>query len=326
MLVSVIVPIFNVEKYIKNCVESLLVQSYKEIEYIFIDDSSQDDSINILKDTLLKYPEKSSQINIIKHPINKGLPSARNSGLKVAKGEYIFHCDSDDWIDPDMIESLVNKATLENADIVYCDWYLSFSKNERLMKQKQYNTPLDCIIAMLNGEIRFNVWNKLIKKSLYIDNNITFPDGYGMGEDMTIIKLFSCAHTVAYLPKAFYHYIQTNPNAFTKTFSDASYKALMHNTHDLVNYLENKFGKDKLFKEIHYFKLNMKLPFLISTKKEMYNLWRKSFNESNSYISSNSAFAFRTKLIQYAALKNQDWVIKFYNIFIIKFIYGIIYR
>lgn len=325
-LVTIIVPVFNVEKYIKKCILSLVHQTYSNIEFLIINDCTEDNSINILKDLLDIFPEKKKQFTIINHTVNKGLPSARNTGLKLAKGDFIFHCDSDDWMEPNTIESLIFIAEKENSDIIYSDWFLTFNKNERYMKQSNNSSNLECVKAILEGKMRFNVWNKLVKKSLYYDNNISFPDGLGMGEDMTMIKLFCCAQKISYIPKAYYHYMQINPNAFTKKFSEKSYKDLIKNTLNTIEYIESKFNKENLYEEIHFFKLNVKLPFLISTKKEMYNLWRTTFTESNSSIPHNTGFTFRTKLIQYAAIKQLDLFIKFYNIIIIKFIYGIIYR
>lgn len=325
-LVSIIVPIFNVEQHIGECIDSLLSQSYSSIEYIFVDDASPDNSMLILDNILADYPCRSSFVKVLRHETNKGLPAARNSGLAVAKGDYIFHCDSDDWIEPDMISDMMQVANNANADIVYTDFFLSFSKNERCMKQPAFKNPEDALRAMLDGSMKFNVWNKLIKRRLYADYAITFPDGRSMGEDMTILKLFCRAEKVTHLPRAHYHYMQTNPNAFTKRISEERLEQIRYNVTDVIHYIERVYGKIKFEKEIQYFKLNMKLSFLISTDPYMYNLWRKWYPEADAYIGENPAFCKRTRLIQYAALKKQDWLIKLYNYLIIKFVYGIVYR
>ena len=142
--VSVIVPIYNVSRFIKRCVESLFNQTLDDVEFIFVNDCTPDDSIDILKKVIADYPDRNTMI--INHEVNKGLPAARNTGLKAASGDYIFHCDSDDFIEPTMLNDLYYTACDDNADIVWCDWYLTFEKNERYMKQPDYDT-VDQLVA-----------------------------------------------------------------------------------------------------------------------------------------------------------------------------------
>lgn len=325
MKVSIIVPIYRVEQHIEQCVRSLMEQRYTNIEYIFVDDASPDGSISRLHSTLADYPERQQSVQIIVHDANKGLPAARNSGMLRANGDYIFHCDSDDWVDSDMISELIAVAQQDEVDIVYTDFYLSFHSNERYMRQPLYTTPMDCLKGMLCGTMKFNVWNKFVKRQLFVENNIQFPTGFSMGEDMTMIKLFCQAKTVKYIPKSYYHYMQTNPNAFTKRFSDRQMVEIQHNLEGVMQYIRRHVTVD-LSNEIAYFKLSMKLPLLISLDAKMYDLWRNWFPEANTFIKANPAFSFRTKCIQYAALKNQDWLVKLYNHVVIKFVYGIIFR
>lgn len=261
--VSVIVPIYKVEAFIARCVKSLLEQTLQNVEYIFVDDASPDRSIAMLRKVLADYPKLSNHVKVLTHTENKGLPAARNTGLAVAQGEYIFHCDSDDFVEPDMLEQLYRKATDIDADIVWCDWWLSFAKNERYMKQPEFHTPIDALKGMLSGVMKFNVWNKLIRRSLYVENKIEFPAGYGMGEDMTIMRLFARASKVAYLPKAFYHYVQLNTGAFSKTYSNRHLKELQYNVSLLLNDLQGIFG-GQLKKEMAFFQLDVKFPFLIT--------------------------------------------------------------
>lgn len=263
MKISVIVPIYKVEPFIARCAKSLMEQTLTDVEYIFVDDASPDGSIAMLLKVLADYPKRSNHVKILTHTENKGLPAARNSGLAVAQGEYIFHCDSDDFVEPDMLDQLYRKATDIDADIVWCDWWLSFAKNERYMKQPEFHTPIDALKGMLSGVMKFNVWNKLIRRSLYVENKIEFPAGYGMGEDMTIMRLFARASKVAYLPKAFYHYVQLNTGAFSKTYSNRHLEELQYNVSLLLNDLQGMFG-EQLKKEMAFFQLDVKFPFLIT--------------------------------------------------------------
>ena len=151
MKISVIIPIYKVEALIERCATTLMEQTLRDVEYIFVDDATPDRSIEILQNVISRYPERKEQIHIVHHVINKGLPAARNTGLSMAQGEYIFHCDSDDYVEPAMLEELYGIAEKKNADIVWCDWYLTFAVKERYMRQPSYSTPQEVLKAMLSG-------------------------------------------------------------------------------------------------------------------------------------------------------------------------------
>ena len=321
--VSVIIPIYKVEKFIERCVRSLMEQTLKEVEYIFVDDATPDKSIDVLESCLAQYPERKA--TILKHPQNQGLPAARNTGLALATGEYVFHCDSDDYVEPTMLEELYNAAQKNNADIVWCDWFLTFAENERYMKQPSFETPMEALKAMLSGGMKYNVWNKLVRCSLYTNNEICFPTGHGMGEDMTMIRLFACAHNVVYLPKGFYHYVKLNGDAFTSTFSEKHLRDIKYNVDETANYLYNKKG-DSIIPYLSFFKLNVKYPFIISDKREMYKLWKEWYPESNDFIGENKTFSLRSKMLQYAAKYGQYWILWLHYKLVYQFVYGILYR
>ena len=209
-LLSIITPVYQVEQYLPQCLDSILAQTYPHWELILVDDGSKDRSGEICDE----YAKKDGRIRVI-HTENRGAGAARNTGLKEASGEYIYHCDSDDYIECSMLEDMYTTARQKNLDIVYCDYYLTFIKNEKLIHNREYK-DIDGFVkeGLLGGQIKYNVWNKIIKRSLYVDNTISFPEGYAMGEDMTIIRLAARAHTVGFVPKAYYHYNKTNDNAF----------------------------------------------------------------------------------------------------------------
>lgn len=324
MNVSVIIPIYNVERFISHCAESLFRQTLQEVEFIFVNDASPDNSIDILREVIAKFPKRIPQAKILTHEHNKGLPSARNTGLQAATGKYVFHCDSDDFVEPDMLEQLYNKAEKEQADIVWCDWYLTFQKNERYMKQPSFNTWDEALKGVLTGKMKYNVWNKLAKRELYINNGIIFPDGHGMGEDMTMIRLMACAKKVAYVPKAFYHYIKTNAGAFTNQYSDKQKTDMIHNTSETCEFIEKRFPNE-LEEELACFKLNVKYPFLIGADKKNYDLWRSYFRETDAFIDSKQ-MGLRSRLLQKAALHHFDIFLKLHYWLIYKVIYGVLYR
>lgn len=323
--VSVIIPIYKVELFIERCVLSLMEQTLNDVEYIFVDDASPDGSVNILREVVGRYPSRKDCVKIITHSENKGLPAARNTGLAEVTGEYVFHCDSDDYVELDMLESLYNKAKECDADVVWCDFFLSFETNERYMKQPSYTTPKEALKAMLSGAMKYNVWNKLVKRSLYVDNNISFPAGYGMGEDMTMIMLTANARKVAYVPRAFYHYVKLNMGAFSQTYSDCHLVELKHNVQRIVDYMQVKFG-DGLEQELAFFKLDVKFPFLITDDSRKYCVWQEWYPEANKYIGKNKLISTRSNALQWLAWKGQFWAVKLYYILINKFIYGVIYK
>lgn len=324
--ISIIVPIFKVRNFIERCANSLFEQTLKDVEYIFVDDASPDDSIDIVKACIECYPERKEQVRILVHEQNQGLPAARNTGLAVATGEYVFHCDSDDFVEREMLEEMYNAAKTQDADVVYCDFYLSFEKNERYMSNPVYKTAEDMFKkGLLGGAMKYNVWNKLVRRSLYTDNAITFPAGHGMGEDMTMIRLAACAKSVAYVPKAFYHYVKLNTNAYSATMSERHKVDILFNVNQTVEFLQNKFG-DALDKEIAFFKLNTKFPFLIIDDESQYEVWKEWWPEANKYICENKAQSFRTRLVQWLAAKGQFWAVKLYFKVVYKLVYGVIYK
>lgn len=323
-LVSVIIPIYNVSRFIGRCAESLMGQTLQDVEFIFVNDCTPDNSVEILQDIVSKYPDRN--VRIVSHENNKGLPSARNSGLSLATGDYIFHCDGDDWMETDMLENMFYLAKEKESDIVYCDYYLSFQNSERYMTNPSFDNPEEMLRrGFLGGTMKYNVWNKLVKRKIYTDNNIRFPDGHSMGEDMTMIRLLCCSESVAYLPKALYHYIQTNSSAFSKTQSQKQLDDVLFNVNETVAFLDAKFG-DNLSKEIAAFKLSIKLPFLISDKESQYSLWKEWYPEANRYVLSNKDIPLRTRLLQWMAAKNLWAGVKIYYKVVYKCIYRFLYK
>jgi hypothetical protein len=179
--------------------------------------------------------------------------------------------------------------------------------------------------GLLGGAMKYNVWNKLVRRRLYTDNSITFPTGHGMGEDMTMIRLAACAKSVAYVPKAFYHYVKLNTNAYSATMSERHKVDILFNVNQTVDFLQNKFG-DALDKEIAFFKLNTKLPFLITDDESQYAVWKEWWPEANKYICENKNQSIRTRIVQWMAWKEQWWFVKSYYRLVHRVVYGIIYK
>ena len=138
-LVSILVPIYKVEKYIERCAISLFEQTYDNIEYIFVDDCSPDNSVSILKEVMERYPQRKNRVRILQHEKNRGLSAARNTAINAASGLFISHVDSDDYLDPDAIKLLVEKQLETGADIVTGNHYIVQNSGIKKMYEAEYN-------------------------------------------------------------------------------------------------------------------------------------------------------------------------------------------
>ena len=324
MCISVIVPIYNVSRFIERCAESLMQQTLDGVEYIFVNDATPDNSIELLRGVLERYPSRAAQVKIIEHEQNKGLPAARNTGLAVATGEYVFHCDSDDYVEPTMLEALYNAAKAKDADYVWCDWFLSYDNNERYMPQPSFDKPMEALKAMLSGGMKYNVWNKLVRRSLYVDNGITFPAGHGMGEDMTMMRLVACATKVACVNKALYHYVRSNTEAMTQAYSERHMADVLYNVNETIKFLEAKGVASEA--DVALFKLNVKLPFLITDDWNSYRRWSEWFPEANRYIGKQRCLPMRTRLLQHMAAYKLYVFVWLYYLVVYKFLYTMIFK
>ena len=321
--VSVIMPMYNVSKVMKRSIESLHAQTLSGIELIFVDDCSKDDTLNCLNTLLVS--KDGIEVKIIRHEINRGVAAARNTGLDHATGEYIYYVDADDYIEPNTLEKLYSKAQESDADIVGCEWFLTFEKNERHMKQADITTGNELFVKMAHGVMRWNLWLFLVKRSLYETKGFRFIEGMNMGEDMMVLmKLALCTHKVKMIHEPLYHYIQTNSGSLTKNFNAYRYQ-VTSNVNAVEEYLKLQ-GRHDLNDALMQLKLTLKLPLLISDKVEDYETWYHWFSEANGSVKGNKDLPWRTRLIQVAASKRQYWILKLYYWLVIKVVYGIIYK
>lgn len=197
--VSVIVPIYNVEKYLEKCINSLLSQTLEDIQIILVNDGSKDNSGNIAKE----YEKNNKNRIIYVEKENGGLSDARNYGLKYATGDFIAFLDSDDYIEKNAYEEMYNKAIEENADYVECDFIWEFPNKIRVDKQYPYKNKKEML-----SFVRVVAWNKLIKRQLIIDNNLEFPKGLRYEDVEFTYKLIPFINKFANVDKPFIHYVQ----------------------------------------------------------------------------------------------------------------------
>ena len=293
------------------------------MEYIFVDDASPDESRSIIERVAAEYDR---DVRILTHLENKGLPAARNTGLAEAKGDFIYHCDSDDYLEPTMLEEMYKAASEQEADFVYCDFYLDFGSSRRVMTNPSYTDPERMIKeGFLAGLMKYNVWNKLAKRSLYVDSGLLFPAGHGMGEDMTMIALATHATRSAHVAQPLYHYVKLNGNAFTNTLSQRHLDDIRFNADRTFSLLQAWDVSDKE-RYLSFFKLNLKLPFLFSDDRDQYRLWKQWYPEANPFIKQNVHQPRRTRMVQQWAADGLFPLVRLYSFLVNHLYYGIRYR
>ncbi|MEI5985202.1 MULTISPECIES: glycosyltransferase family 2 protein [Sphingobacterium] len=326
--VSIIIPVYNAEKTIGLSLDSLRNQTYPYLELIFINDASQDESLKMLKDFRASFDGNKEVIIVLaNHDVNRGVACARNTGLDLATGKYIYYVDADDQLDHHAIELLVTKAEKEDFDILGFNWYLKFSNNERKMIQATFQDNQDAIRLMLNGNLRWNLWIFFAKRKLYEDHNIRFIPGKNMGEDLMVsVKLFHYAKKVGQISDAFYHYGQSNQESLTKVYAEKHIQEVSGNLEEVENFLKANNNMVDLENLLAFLKLNIKLPMLISSQKKQYIRWLNLFPEVNKYAMENKAQSLRIRFLQFMATKKQFWFVKLHYYVIIRVVYGIIYH
>lgn len=289
--ISILVPVYNVSKFLEKCIRCIMEQNFKDIEIICVNDGSTDNSLEILN----KLKKEDKRIKIINKE-NGGLTSARNTALEVAQGKYCLNIDSDDWIEQGYLKALYERAEKDDLDMTLSDIIFDYletpKKNYILADLKISDTDI------INGDEYINIFlkenfngytcNKLIKTKLYKENNIIYNEKIFMKEDVEIIlRLSKYAQKIGKINNAFYHYIQHQANgcqnislkrledinecfnSILKCFKNNSEKILKiknRKSLTLINYLRNSYilKKFKDYQEIQKEVLNenKKLPFL----------------------------------------------------------------
>lgn len=273
--ISVVVPIYNVEKYIRSCIESIIEQTYKNLEIILVDDGSPD-NCGIICD---EYASKDKRIKVI-HKVNGGLSDARNIGISIAKGEFISFVDSDDTIEKDMYETLLNAIYTYNADIAECGYYKVYPDKiiqpKYLRETKCFNTynALEELISF--GYFQTVVWNKLYKTNTI--KGIMFPVGRINEDEFWTYKVFSEAKRLVYVNKIKYYYLQRPGSIMQNEYNVKRLDALdAHN--ERLRFISNKYPELYNIAEKYYvlhsllqYNNLLKSKGLDNTKKFLYEI------------------------------------------------------
>lgn len=249
--VSVIVPVYNVEKYLVRCLDSLVQQTLPDLEIICVDDCSPDRSIDILRQYEMDYPGK---VRVIQSDINRRQGGARNLGIRAARGEYIGFVDSDDWVDVRMFQLLYDQAIATGSDVVDCNYYLAFP--EKLVESKS-NSLKQC--GELDLEKKRTVvtnpgrtWTKLYKRSLWLDNNIFFPE-HLLYEDNEIMPLIMAyAQKLAKVEDCLYYYFVGTGGSTTEKKNDQNQFDRLTTSINMFNHFQQRGLMQEFGTEIEY--------------------------------------------------------------------------
>lgn len=218
MKVSICVPIYGVEKYIGRCAVSLFEQTYQDLEYIFVNDCTNDKSLEILESVIARYPKREKDVKVINHDFNMGLAAARNTSIEYATGDFIFIVDSDDYIPSNAIEQLVIKQVEGDFDVVFGRVKRFFPTFSNTIKYPAVSSSRSLLILVLKNEIDHYIWGKLIRRSTLFDHKIRVEKGMSSGEDADLlIKILLYSHKISTIPDTVYYYDYSNPNSVSSS-------------------------------------------------------------------------------------------------------------
>lgn len=253
-LVSICIPIYGVEKYIEKCARSVFEQTYENIEFIFVNDCTKDNSINVLRQVISDYPSLAGRIQIIEHAANKGLAGARNTAVENASGDFILWIDSDDYVSVTTVDKLINKQLEKNADIVISDVYRCYNGFREYVSLLADDNPRRYLHQVLRDETEHWLAGKLIRTKLYTDHKICALEGANMGEDFQVYpQLVYYSTKICFVEEALYNYMFYNTNSYGHTVSES-----VQNQRWLsYGVLENKFKGTEYETDLNYQKLQM---------------------------------------------------------------------
>lgn len=242
MQVTVIVPVYNVSRYIERCARSLFEQTLENLEIIFVDDCSPDNSLEIIENVLQEYPVRIHSTRIIKMPLNGGLAAVRRRGIIEATGEYVIHCDGDDWVDHNLYSFMFSVIRENNADMAICDFAYEYPVETKCISCRTISVNGKDVIANFVSDFpHMSCCNKMIRRSILIDNDVLPWPGLNMWEDsgLMIRALYYC-HKVIHTPDGYYHYNKRNEGAMTSDYGIVQVNQMIEIASRLTQFFKSK--------------------------------------------------------------------------------------
>lgn len=215
--ISLVIPVYGVEQYIAEFACSVFSQNYPNVQFVFVNDGTKDNSIKVLKDLIDDKFQSLKERIIIVDKENAGLPAARKTGMEYVTGDYIYHVDPDDWLTPGSLEAIAAKAEETDADIIFFNYVKEYENRRSVKKERAYDISekLQYIRNMYNHRAYGALCNKCVKRTLYTDGMLFHPR-YSYAEDCYLtVQLVSKASSLAYLDMDVYHYRKNNPHSIT---------------------------------------------------------------------------------------------------------------
>jgi glycosyltransferase involved in cell wall biosynthesis len=299
---SVIVPVYNKDKYIEKCLTSIINQTYSDWELIIVNDGSTDNSQNIIDSISLGHAQKIKCI--IQN--NRGLPAARNAGVKVSTGEFIIHLDSDDWVGLKYLESVYDELErYPDTDILVVDFFTAFSNDKveyqsDLILNSGYITGNEYCRHMCTNSASVSAWNKIVNRNIYKSNENNFLEGVTIGEDLSASLIFAInSNKVRKLNKAFLYYLQDSDGMTKSAYGEKQVKSLFTVLEYVNKKLSNKISKDYL--NTLYFN-HAGLHCLLANdvkSQEIETTFFNVINQSNKYYSVNRVSHIKYMLCKY---------------------------
>lgn len=290
--VSVIVPVYNVEKYLDECLSSLVNQTLSELEIIVVNDGTKDNSQSIIDHYVKQYPNK--VVSLIKE--NGGLGDARNYGIPYAKGEYIGFVDSDDIVHLEMVEKMFNKAKLEDSDLVLCDLeYFYETSSEKMVKEG--------LVQIENIDVNKTVflsplfaWNKLYRRSLFIESGLKYPVGVWYEDIPVTVPFFTLAKKISYVNETLIYYRQRS-TSIMGSVDNPKVKDIFDIMHLCLTYFKDHnlletYHDELEFLFLEHLMLNGGFRFLLSHKYKDYLAFSIDTLDSNFPHWRNNKYLF----------------------------------
>lgn len=257
-LVSVLIPLYNVERFVERCLNSVFSQTYSALEVIIVNDASRDNSLAITEATI-KSNKKEDICIVISHPQNMGLAEARKTAIQKSTGKYLFFLDSDDyWHSSNYIQQCVEKLTECNGQVLIADYIVDYPKKQVYHSQQPAsNSGKLCAHALLRGELQGFLHNKCFESENYKRNALEHKQGQNMLEDLrSIFPLFLHTDRIDYLPSPSIHYEQGNENSYIYSIKIDSIKQLFSAIDDCKEYATDLLGPDEFKQDFEIAYLN----------------------------------------------------------------------
>lgn len=304
-MISIIVPIYNSEKYLDRCIQSILSQTYKDFELLLIDDGSTDSSRYICE----KYAKDDNRVRVV-HKVNGGVSSARNLGIDLSQGEWLTFVDSDDWVDEGFLQKRYELAIRENADISYCDVKYVFETYEMYCHTANGNClPESYVNNWILSRTTYS-YILLVRKSLFENNKLRFLEGIRFCEDFNlIIKLVSYARKIVKVDEALYYYNKQNENSAMHNLS-LFRDDLKIVYSDLINDFKRRNCYDDYKEMLSWCVLEYKLVSIVNSEHCFSEL--ESFApESHKYVLTTGFLDFKSKMLMFFYIKHLSFIADF---------------